>query len=828
MNQFTRREETANMRPLALVLLLIGISTTAHAAVTARFMPSYLPPVAKGSQETVAVVLRTDQATNKTNVKLVVPDGVTVTPASHTVKLEPGRDLPVFFKLKFGAVVGMGSPISVVADGRKLTVLGVGACYDLEAVSWKARFDKEGVGVKEGWYKPEFDDSSWDKRSLPSRWEDVGHTYLRARLYIPEEWRGRNLTLKIRAVDDNDVCYLNGVEIGRTNGWDTQRSYRVDPSVVKYGEENLLCLMVDNGNYGGGIYKSPSLFGVVIIDENLPAPVKLAPPGPLGKPLPFRKMRVENGVLLYEDGGEVALIGVNYYPQSWYQFDNMKRLGVDMKKAIRDDLDDMKRMGVEVIRVHVFDREISDRNGNILDNEHLDLLDYLVAESAKRGIYFFFTPIAWWWGPNQNDESFSALTPKEFMFCDDTAIKAQANYLKNFLNRKNRYTGHAYKDEPSICVFELMNEPAYVDYNGLHDPNQWYYRTDSEKMAPFKERLMRKWQTWCVSHGIGNDHRFFPLFRYKLMQDYLDTLYGAVRSTDARQPVACALFDAHGSDDLIRAIADSPCEAVTTGDYAGSFDKVGDGVNYLPWTVNRAIDNRLKSKARFVYEFDGSKTFGSYLYPAFARRWRNAGVQVCCMFQYDSSTTAEWNTDWDAHYLNWFYTPSKAVSFEIATRVFHDLNRGCVFNTSGASQFFGACAVSFDRDISIYSDAKTYINSTPYKSWRPTRVPERPEFVMSVGDSPYARYSGSGIYKLTVNYAEQKAELVVNPDAEVVGDPWHPSAAKSAVVLRREKHPFTLKLRDIELKRVVADDGEEVTVRDNTFEVVPGSYVLQW
>lgn len=816
------------MRTLALVLFMLGLSSTAQSTVTARFTPGYLPPIQKGAQEIVALVLRSDKATDNITVKLETPRGATAIPVVHTLKLQQNRNIPVFFRIRFDSAVPMGSAFSAVIDNREIAVLKSGACYDLEAVPWKAMFDKDNVGEKEGWHKPGFDDSSWLTRSLPSRWNDVGHTYLRTRIYIPQEWKNKAINLKIQAIDDADICYLNGIKIGATNGWDALRNYKVDPSIVKYGQENLLCMVVNNTNYGGGIYRSPSLFGVETPEEIRPAAAKLAPSLPIGKPMPFRKMHVDNGVLLYEDGGEVALMGVNYYPQSWHQFDNMKRLGVDMKKAIRDDLDDMKRMGVEVIRVHVFDREITDRNGNIFDNEHLDLLDYLVAESAKRGIYFYFTPIAWWWGPSQNPDSFSALTPKEFMFCDDSAINAQANYLKNFLNRKNRYTGNAYKDEPSICVFELMNEPAYLDYSSLHDPNAWYYQTDSQAMAPFKERLLAKWQTWCLTHGISQDHRFFPLFRYKLMQDYLDTLYGAVRSTGAQQPVACALFDAHGSDDLLQAIADSPCEAVTTGDYAGAWDKVGDGVDFLPWTTNREIDPRLRDKARLVYEFDGIKTFGSYLYPAFARRWRNAGVQVCCMFQYDSSTTAQWNTDWDAHYLNYLYTPGKAVSFDIAARVFHDLKRGCMFNTSGTSQYFGNCAVSFDRNISIYSDTKTYINSAPYKNWLPTRVPERPELITSVGDSPYTSYSGSGIYTLRVDYTSRSAELVINPDNEVVGDPWHPSRDKSAVVIKQNSYPFTLKLADISLKQIIRPDGSEVSVKDNTFTAKPGCYTLKW
>ena len=382
------------------LLLLVLCADAASASV--RFVPSCLPPTRKGGSETVAVVIRPAPgwAMRTARVSLRTPPGVKTEPASRNVKLTPGREQPVFFRLAFTSDELGGSRILALIDGREAGSAEIGEGYDLEAVRWKAKLDTTGTARQEGWMKPDFDDSAWTDRYLPSMWNDLGVIYLRAKVFVPRSWQRKDIRLRIRAVDDNDVCYLNGIEIGRTDGWDKQRDYIVNPKAVKYGEENLLCIAADNVASGGGIYRSPSVFGVGVRSpmSEVRAPAGHTPaPGRIGKPLPLRRMRVQRGVLGYEDGGEVALWGVNYYPQSWYQFDNMKRLGVDMKKAIRDDLDDMKQMGVEVIRIHVFDREISDRAGNLIDNEHLDLLDYLIHEASKRGIYFFFTPIAWTW-----------------------------------------------------------------------------------------------------------------------------------------------------------------------------------------------------------------------------------------------------------------------------------------------------------------------------------------------------------------------------------------------------------------------------------------------
>jgi len=808
-------------------------------APSVTFVPGSLPPVGAGAVETIAVVVRAQPSVprHEARVELRTPPGVRATPGARTVSLAPGRSATAFFKLTFSREMPAGARITARVNSEELGSVRVGESCDLEAVTWKARLDSAGEAEARGWASADFDDSGWQERCLPSMWNETGVTYLRTRLFVPVSWRSKPIYLRIRAVDDIDVCYMNGMEIGRTSGWDTQRSYLVDPGVIRFGQSNVLCIAVDNAAWGGGIYRSPSSFG---ISEEASSPAPLirregrAKPGPIGRPMPFRRMRVEGGVLRYEDGGEVALWGVNYYPQSWYQFENMKRLGVDMKKAIRDDLDDMTRMGVEVIRIHVFDREISDHAGNLIANEHLDLLDYLISEGSKRGIYFMFTPIAWWGGPNEKPDSFSARTPKEFMFCDEPAIAAQANYLTNWLNHKNAYTSSRYKDEPAVCALEIMNEPAYADYNTMVDPAASYYRCDPTFTKPFKDRLMKRWMAWCASNGIEPRSWFFPVFRYEILSDYLNAMYKAIRHTGAKQPVACALFDTAGKEDLIAAVADSRCEAVTTGTYAGTWDKVGDSVNYLPYTANDRLDARLGSKARLVYEFDGIKTFGAYLYPAFARKFRNLGAQICCMFQYDSSTTAEWNTDWDAHYLNWRYTPAKAVSFLIGANAFHDIPRGAAYPTVGTEQRFGKCAVSFDRNASIYSDGRAcYIGAGPTALWRPLRVPEKPEMVIAVGDSPFADYSGTGAYSLKIDYAGRAAMLTVEPDAVVVGDPWHPKHDASAVVLKNETHPFRLRLPGVDVSFAArTEDGSgamtELPVRQNTFDVSCGKYYIMW
>jgi sialate O-acetylesterase len=68
----------------------------------------------------------------------------------------------------------------------------------------------------------------------------------------------RGITLRMTAIDDDDITWLNGVEIGRTVGYNVRRSYPVPASALHAGR-NLLAVRVSDGGGGGGINGAVSL-----------------------------------------------------------------------------------------------------------------------------------------------------------------------------------------------------------------------------------------------------------------------------------------------------------------------------------------------------------------------------------------------------------------------------------------------------------------------------------------------------------------------------------------------------------------------------------------
>ena len=73
---------------------------------------------------------------------------------------------------------------------------------------------------------------------------------------------------------------------------------------------------------------------------------------------------VKDGKIFAAENRYVTLWGVNYYAPFNHNFCNLAELGKDHCRAIDRDLDDLQLLGADFIRMHMFEREISDPAGN--------------------------------------------------------------------------------------------------------------------------------------------------------------------------------------------------------------------------------------------------------------------------------------------------------------------------------------------------------------------------------------------------------------------------------------------------------------------------------
>jgi len=492
------------------------------------------------------------------------------------------------------------------------------------------------------------------------------------------------------------------------------------------------------------------------------------------------------GVMRWPDGKEVYGFGVNYTVPFAHAYRSANRLGVDPKKAIDDDVYHFARLGFDAYRVHVWDTEISDSVGNLLENEHLELFDYMLNEMKKRGLKFILTPIAFWgngWPePNEKTPGFSHKFGKEACLTNEDAIKAQENYLYQFLNHVNQYTGLAYKDDPDIVAVEISNEP--------------HHREAAPKVTDYISRLVRSMRnTGCAK----------PIF------------YNVSHSVH----LAEAYFNAH--------IQGGTFQWYPTG---LGFQKELRG-NMLPNVDNYAIpfdDMIKKSKgAKIVYEFDAADVGRSYIYPAMARSFRSAGIQWATHFSYDPTFMAYANTEYNTHFMNLAYAPQKALSLKIASEVFHQIPMGKYFGTYPENTTFDDFHVSYEHDLAemVTQEKFFYTNHT---STAPKSMDKLNE-IAGFGNSSVVRYGGAGAYFLD-RLDKGIWRLEVMPDAIWIDNLFgRNSLDNTRAVIKYRSWLMKINLPDLGNNFAIEplNEGNRVypEVKGTEFTISPGTYLVR-
>jgi hypothetical protein len=488
---------------------------------------------------------------------------------------------------------------------------------------------------------------------------------------------------------------------------------------------------------------------------------------------------------------EVRLFGANYCVMSGSDYRMAGLVSSDRKAMIDEDLAQFARMGWTALRLCSWgDWENADRSGNLIVNDHVDLLDYVIAKARARGIYILLTPIHTYdpaFADQVNKPSanngFSKYFPREEMGTNPVSIAAQANYIKQLLNHVNPYTRVAIKDEPAILFVEMINEP-------VHHP----------------------------------DDRRGSIA-------YINTLVKAVRDTGCKK---LTFFNVSQDFAIAPAIKSSRVDGVSFGWYPsglvaghtlqGNFLQAVDGYPDM-------LRPELSGKPRIVYEFDQADLLTGYLYPAMARTYRSVGAQFATMFAYDMLQTAPFNLGWQTHYLNLVHTPRKAVSAVIAAEVMRRLPAYQSYGRYPNDLKFGEFRVSYEEDLSELNAVDAFMNAGATQS-----VPQNPAAltrIVGFESSGVVDYEGTGAYFLD-KVRDGVWRLEVYPDEVLVRDPFEqPRPDKIVSRLLYRSWPMTLRLPDLGgqffATPVNVPSDKPATVRraaGAAFSVEPGVWLL--
>jgi len=109
-----------------------------------------------------------------------------------------------------------------------------------------------------GWEKPDVVMSEWKAMDLPQYWEKAGLNidgvvWFRQVVDIPAAAAGKDLTLGLGPIDNEDTTWWDGEKIGGQKAWTVPREYTVPARLVTPGRHVIAVRVVD-ANGGGGIY----------------------------------------------------------------------------------------------------------------------------------------------------------------------------------------------------------------------------------------------------------------------------------------------------------------------------------------------------------------------------------------------------------------------------------------------------------------------------------------------------------------------------------------------------------------------------------------------
>lgn len=107
---------------------------------------------------------------------------------------------------------------------------------------------------------PTFDCSQWSEMRLPVFWDDDvlgdfdGVVWFIKKLEIPRRWIGKTLTLCLGAIDDCDMTYVNGVNVGghsHAGEYDVPREYSISGKYITDTQITIAIRVTDTGSRGG-------------------------------------------------------------------------------------------------------------------------------------------------------------------------------------------------------------------------------------------------------------------------------------------------------------------------------------------------------------------------------------------------------------------------------------------------------------------------------------------------------------------------------------------------------------------------------------------------
>ena len=564
----------------------------------------------------------------------------------------------------------------------------------------------------------------------------------------------------------------------------------------------------------------------------------------------------KEGRLYFPDGKELALWGVNLQPcLSWEYNSLFKLVGTpleadSLKTSTDNTLVEIEKMNMDLIRVHLTPTDFTDDQGNLVETIYLDMLDYMVAQAAKKNMYSYITFLNPGMSydidvedpkaniPSYVENSFlKGVDRKEIIVNKDVFFKSK-NFIKQLLNRVNPYLNKQYKDTEEIALWEIVNEPVYYSYDELKETQ---YYTDFER--------------WTGLRQVDDNKENYSKYRYDLVYNYINTMYDVIRETGAVQPVVwnCNwnrmiknnkdVFDAIGASKVeVVSFCNYPGQSVlkkpytknpedlTRYDFASFFKKSYREKDWYGWVFRKDF----MKKAKVVYEFETFYNQSKYLYPAQVDFFRAMGVQTASMWHYSMPRYAPYRNG--SHHLSLTSTPGKAAAYTVAGALFKSLPLYHKYDTTSPTEkLTNNYMYSYSKDLSAYSSKEIYVHAGDMIGEKILKPKKGVKKIIGFGNSSLVSYGGNGMYSLDIS--EEQLNIEIQPNIEQLKPLWGKDFLVSLVTKLDydSQRVMTLNIEgwskeNSELLQIVNNKKVKAPFLNEkglSFNAVPGTYLIK-
>ncbi len=193
-----------------------------------------------------------------------------------------------------------------------------------DSEQWHHKLNSSDKGLNEAWHNDSVDHSKWPTVNIPSRLQEQGIepmsgiVWLKKTIHLPEHAASRTGMLRLGTLVDADTAYINGTEVGKTTYQYPPRRYKLEPGVLRAGENTITVRLQINNKAGEFIPEKPYYLAVGETKIDLKGPwhynigAVVEPPPPL-RYIPWSQpLGCFNGML-------APLVNMNIKGALWYQ-----------------------------------------------------------------------------------------------------------------------------------------------------------------------------------------------------------------------------------------------------------------------------------------------------------------------------------------------------------------------------------------------------------------------------------------------------------------------------------------------------------------------------